>query len=111
MPVSPKVLGQVSPLAATLTDLYTVPAGTSGIMSSVVVTNRSTTATSFRIAIAVAGAPDDVKQYIHYDIPIGGNDTFLWATDIGVGLGPGDVVRVYAALATLSFAAFGAEQT
>ena len=103
------ILGQSNPSAATLTDAYTVPAATTAIVSSIVVANRSTTATSFRISLAVEGAADDDKQYIYYDLVIDNNDTFV--ATIGITLGPRDVVRVYATLATLSFTILGAEIT
>jgi hypothetical protein len=104
-----KVLGQSSPNATTLTDLYTVPAATSIVSSSIVVCNRSGTSTSFRISIAVAGAANDNKQYLYYDVPIAGNDTFI--ATIGITLAATDIIRVYATLATLSFNLFGAEVT
>lgn len=108
MAASPKVLGQSNPLATTLTDAYTVPGATRTTVSTITVANRSATATSFRISVAVAGAADSLEQYVFYDIPIQGNDTF--AGTIGITLGPADVVRVYAALATLSFNIFGIEE-
>jgi len=104
-----KTLSQTAPSATTLTDSYTVPGATQAVVSSVVVCNRSATATSFRISVAVAGAADATKQYLYYDVPIAGNDTFV--ATIGVSLGAADVVRVYATLATLSFNVFGAEVT
>lgn len=104
-----KVLSQTNPTAASLTDSYTVPAATTTVVSSIVVANRSATATSFRISVAVAGAADNNKQYLYYDIAAPGNDTFV--TTIGISLGTGDVVRVYATLATLSFSLFGTEIT
>lgn len=106
---APKVLAQVNPVATTLTTAYTVPAVTSTVVSTFFVANRSGTATSFRMSIAVAGAADDNKQYIYYDIPIGGNDTFGSTT--GISLSTTDVVRVYATLATLSFTLCGVEVT
>ena len=109
MAEQPKVLGQLNPSAATLTDLYTVPAATSAVVSTLVVANRSATGTSFRISIAPAGAANNDVQYLYYDIAIPGNDTF--AATIGVTLETTDVVRVYATLATLSFQVFGSEIT
>ena len=109
MATQPKTLGQTSPSAASLTDSYTVPAVTKTTVSTITVANRSAVATSFRISIAKAGAADDVKQYLFYDVPITGNDTF--AATIGVTLETTDVVRVYATLATLSFNIFGIEET
>lgn len=104
-----KVLAQVNPLATTLTDAYTVPGATSTIVSSFTVANRSATGTSFRVSVAIAGAADDNKQYLYYDVAIGGNDTF--AGTLGLTLAATDKVRVFATLATLSFNIFGVEKT
>lgn len=104
-----KVLGQSAPGAATLTDLYTVPAVTQAVVSSIVICNRSAVATAFRISVAVNGAADATSQYLYYDVPIFGNDTFI--ATIGITLGDTDVVRCYATLATVTFTAFGVEIT
>lgn len=104
-----KVLGQSNPVVTTLTDLYTVPAATSVVASTLVITNRSATATSFRASVAIAGAADANQQYIAYDVPIAGNETI--ALTIGITLAATDKVRVYATLATLSFNLFGVEKT
>ena len=104
-----KVLGQLNPSATTLTTLYTVPASTSAMVSSIVVANRSATATAFRLSVAIAGAADDNKQYIAYDVPIEGQETKVLA--LGLALATTDVLRAYATLATLSFSAFGVEVT
>lgn len=104
-----KVLGQLNPAAATLTTLYTVPASTSAVISSITVCNRSATATSFRISVAVAGAADNNIQYLFFDTPIAGNDVYV--ATIGGTLATTDVVRAFATLATLSFNLFGTEIT
>ncbi len=109
MPETLKVLDQTVPSAATLTDGYTVPAATSAVASTITVVNRSAVATAFRISVAIAGAADTVAQYLYYDMPIDGNDSF--AATIGITLAATDVVRVYATLATLSFSLFGTEIT
>jgi hypothetical protein len=104
-----KPLGQISPSAATNTTLYTVPAATSTVISSLTVCNRSTTATSFRIAIRPAGATISNEHYLYYDVIIAGNDTF--AATLGITLATTDVITVYATLATLSFHAYGQEDS
>ena len=104
-----KVLGQSAPLATTLTDLYTVPASTATVCSSIVVCNRSGTATSFRVSVAEAGALDANEQYLYYDVTIAGNDTFI--ATIGLTLAATDVVRCYATDASLTFNLFGQENT
>lgn len=107
MAESLKSLGQLAPSATTLTDLYTVPAGTSSSISSIIVCNRGSTLTTFRISVAVAGAADSSKQYIFYDQALDGNSTFI--ATIGITLTATDKVRVYAGNSNLSFNVFGIE--
>jgi glucose-6-phosphate dehydrogenase assembly protein OpcA len=104
-----KVLGQQAPGAASLTTLYTVPALTSTVCSSITVCNRSSVATSFRVAIRPAGAAISNEMYLYYDVAIAGNDTFI--ATIGITLATTDVVSVYNTLATLSFTLYGQEAT
>lgn len=104
-----RTLAQSAPGATSLTDIYTVPALTSTVLSSMIVCNRGITATTFRISIAVAGAADATKQYLYYDVPISKNNTFI--ATIGVTLATTDVVRVYAGNANLSFTLVGVEET
>lgn len=102
-----KVLGQVAANAVTETTLYTVPASTSAIISTITIANRSSSATTFRVSISVGGGATASKDYIYYDLLIAGNDTF--AATMGFTLGAGDVVRVYSTTNTLSFSLFGQE--
>lgn len=104
-----KVLGQSNPSATTLTTLYTVPAATSTVCSSLTICNRSATATSFRVAIRPSGASISDEHYLYYDVTIAGNDTFI--ATIGITLATTDVVSVYATLATLSFQLYGQENS
>ena len=108
MAFTPKILGQSNPSAASLTLAYTVPALTTVTISSLTVANRSAVGTEFRISVAIAAAADSLEQYLFYDIAIPANDSFV--ATIGATLGAGDVVRVYATLATLSFNIFGIEE-
>ncbi len=104
-----KVLGQLAPSAATLSTLYTVPASTDTVVSSITVCNTSGTETYFRVAIRPAGASISAEQYLYYDVIIAGNDTFI--ATIGLTLAATDVVSVYATNATLSFQLFGQENS
>jgi hypothetical protein len=107
MAVVNKVLGQSSPSAATLTTLYTVPGSTETVSSSITVCNRSAVATTFRIAIRIAGGAIQDEDYIYYDQELPGNQTFI--ATIGMTLAATDVVSIYATLATVSFNLFGQE--
>lgn len=105
MATSYKILGQSNPAATTSTDLYTVPALSSAVVSTIIVCNQAATDATFRISTAVAGLALTAKQYLAYDITVPGNG--LYAFTIGVGLATTDVIRVYASSATCSFSAFG----
>jgi hypothetical protein len=102
-----KILGQQAPSATTETDLYTVPASTEAIISSLVICNRSTTAATYRVYVAANGVAAANNQYLVYDATILGNDTV--ALSLGITLDAADKVRVYASSANLSFNAFGTE--
>lgn len=102
-----KILGQSSPAATTATALYTVPAATKTTVSTITVCNRSATAGTFRISVAVADAVDANPQYLFYDQALDGNSTF--AVTIGITLAATDVIRVYASSANFSFNVFGVE--
>jgi hypothetical protein len=102
-----KVIAQANPAATTLTDVYTVPAVTAAVISSIIIANRNSANRSFRISIAVAGATDAFEQYIAFDETISGNAVYEFT--IGATLGAGDVVRVYVSDADLSVNVFGTE--
>jgi hypothetical protein len=102
-----KVLGQVAPAATTETDLYTVPASTETIISSLIVANRSSTAATYRISVSVNGAATSTKDYLVYDAAISSNQTI--ALTLGVTLDATDKIRVYGSTANLSFSAYGSE--
>jgi hypothetical protein len=102
-----KVLGQVNPSATTATTLYTVPASTQTVLSTITVCNQAASAATFRVAVRPAGASLEAKNYISYDATVAANDTT--ALTLGITLATTDVITVYASTATLSFNAFGSE--
>ena len=102
-----KVLGQSNPSATTATTLYTVPASTSTVVSTISICNQAGSAASYRIAVRPAGATLAAQHYLAYDIAIAANDTT--ALTLGITLATTDVVTVYASSATVSFSAFGSE--
>ena len=104
-----KVLGQAALAATTLTDVYTVPAATAAVISTIFMANRSALPVVVRLSVAVAGAGDATKQYIYYDVPIPTNDSL--AVTAGITLAATDVIRAYAASADISVSVFGTEIT
>lgn len=107
MPTAYKVLGQSAPSATTDTTLYTVPAATEAVISTVSVANRGTSAASFRIAVRPAGASIANQHYVAYDVTVDANSTIPWT--IGMTLSATDVLTVRSSTANLSFSAFGSE--
>jgi len=107
MATSYKVLGQSNPSATTATTLYTVPAATQAVISTLVVCNQASTAATFRLAVRVGGAALAASQYLAYDVTVGAADST--ALTLGITLAATDIVTIYASSATLSFTAFGSE--
>lgn len=102
-----KVLGQSAPSANTDTTLYTVPAATEAVISTLVVCNRGASAATYRIAVRPNGAALANSHYVAYDISIAANS--LVALTLGVTIDATDVVTVRASTADTTFSAFGSE--
>ena len=100
-------LGQANPAASSPAGLYTVPAATQTIVSTVVVANLAASAATYRIAVRVAGAALANSQYIAYDVTVGANDST--ALTLGITMGATDVLTVIPSSANLTFTAFGSE--
>jgi hypothetical protein len=109
MPTSYKVLGQSAPLTANSSNLYTVPALTEAVISTITVANRGTENTSYRISVRPNGATLDNTHYVAYDVAIDRNST--QALTFGLTLDAGDVITVYANSSNITFSAFGTEIT
>lgn len=107
MPTIYKVLGQSAPAATTLTTLYTVPASTDTVVSTLAICNQAATSATYRIAVRPAGAAVAAQHYIVYGATVAANDTTLLT--LGITLDTTDVISVYASTANLSFSAFGSE--
>lgn len=102
-----KILGQVNPASTTLTPLYTVPASTVTVVSTLVVANRTSSTRTVRVSVAPGGAADSVEQYLLYDTPLVKNDSNFYT--LGISLATTDVMRVYVDSVGVSFNLFGVE--
>lgn len=109
MPQVFKVLGQNAPAGSADIDLYTVPASTSAVISTLVIANRAGGQATYRIAVRPAGAPLENKHYIAYDAVVNANDSTCLT--LGLTLAATDVLTVRGSSANLSFTAFGSEIT
>jgi hypothetical protein len=103
-----KILAQANPTANAQTTIYTVPASTSAVISTISVCNQSNT-TNFRIAAQQANAALSASQYIVYDNFVNQYDTIFLT--LGITLGNTDTISVFSGTSNLSFSIFGSEIT
>jgi hypothetical protein len=113
-----KVLGQTSTagnygngaqtlVAATNTNLYTVPAATQTVVSTINIVNTNSSTDTVRIAIRPAGAVLSSQHYIVYGLSLTAGSTFTYTS--GATLGATDIITVYSTNGYCSFNAFGSE--
>lgn len=102
-----KVLGQNTPTANTVTTLYTVPANTSAVVSTVTICNQSGSNSTVGIAVCPANTTVTTSQYIVNSAVITVADTIFLT--VGVTLAATDTIRVVSTTANVSFNAFGSE--
>jgi hypothetical protein len=107
MAVAYKVLGQTGDASANDVTLYTVPASTETIISTIVVANREGADNTFRIAVKPDGATLANEHYLAYDTTITSNDTITLT--LGITIDATDVISVGASDANVSFSLFGSE--
>lgn len=104
-----KVLGQSAPAATTATDVYTVPASTEAVVSTIIIANRASSAGTFRLSVRPNGAAEANLHYIAYDVAVAANDSTTLT--LGVTLDAADVVTAYCSSADMSINIFGTEIT
>ena len=102
-----KVLGQSNPSATTATTLYTCPASTQTVISTITICNQAASSGTYRIAVRPNGASIAPEHYLVYDASVAANTTAAYT--LGITIDASDVVSVYASASTMSFNAFGSE--
>ncbi len=102
------MLGQAAPANTSNANLYTVPAATSAVISTLHVANTTASAAACRIYVRINGAAAADSNAIVLDSPVPANG-FLAITQ-GITLGAGDIITVQSSDAdALTFSAFGSE--
>jgi hypothetical protein len=102
-----KVLGQVYPAGSTDTTLYTVPAATQTVSSTINVCNQASSSATFRVSVRPLGATLNNQHYLSYETPIPAYDSI--PLTLGITLGATDVVTVRSSNGSISFSIFGSE--
>jgi hypothetical protein len=106
MPTTYKVLGQLAP-ASTSGDLYTVPAVTEAVVSTINVVNTGTADSTISIAIRKDGATLATNQYIVNGLILNPKVTFTYTS--GLTIDAADVITVSSTNNDCAFSAFGSE--
>jgi len=102
-----KVLAQSAPAATTATDVYTVPAATEAVISTIIIANRAATAGTYRLSVRPDGGAQSDLHYIAYDVPVAANDSTTLT--LGVTVNASDVITAYCSSADMSINIFGTE--
>ena len=88
--------------------LYTVPAATTGVVSTIVVCNQTASAQTYRICVNTSAAFTGAG-YLIFGATVPANDTTFLS--IGIGLAATNVLVCSSSNASVSFSAFGVEIT
>jgi hypothetical protein len=103
-----KILGQSAPADTSAAALYTVPASTEAIVSSITVANVTGSEATYRIFVRQNGATAAASNALAYDAKCAGNSTVVISA--GLTLDASDVISVRSGTGSaLTFMAFGSE--
>ena len=106
MPTAYKVLAQQATTTG-LVSMYTVPAATETIISSIVVANVSASDRTYRITVQPNNATLAQKHYIAYDVTSKANTTTAYT--LGITLDATDQIYILGSTTDLSISLFGSE--
>ena len=107
MPTTYKILGQQNPSASTLTTVYTVPASTQAIVSTITCANFGATSSNVSLSVHVANAAWAANMQVANNISVGTQNSL--AVTLGVTLGAGDTIRANCSTANIAINVFGSE--
>jgi hypothetical protein len=94
---------------ATYATLYTTPAATQAVISSIVICNQSSSAITYSIGLDTTAGTPGASEFLVYQAAIAGNDTV--ALTLGVTLDASKYIRIASSANTCSFSAFVSEIT
>jgi hypothetical protein len=91
----------------TYATLYTTPSATQAVISSIVITNQSSSAVTVRIGLDTTAGTPAASEFLVYDAAIAGNDTV--ALTLGITMPASNFIRVSSSANTCNFSAFVSE--
>lgn len=104
-----KILAQTV-ASTTAAALYTVPASTQTVVSSVIIANTTASAATFRLFATRSGSTYDATTALFFDISVAANSSTTLQLGMGMAAGQALAIRASAA-STLTVTAFGQELT
>jgi hypothetical protein len=107
MATSYKILGQSRPSSTTDSDLYTGPASSQAVISTIAVSNTTSSNDSYRIYVRKSGASAAEANALVYDATSQANTTTTLT--LGITVKETDVITVRSTNGRLTFHAFGSE--
>ena len=103
-----KILGQTTPADTNVATLYTVPASTQTVISTLTVSNLTAIETDIDIYVVPSGGSATTGNALVYQAPLSANTTQGFT--FGITLGAADSIRVKTEVANrATFQAFGQE--
>ena len=106
-----KILGQVQPTGNILTTIYTVPAATNTMISTITICNQSVNTVSINVAANVSGSAVSTKNFIVSGYSLGAAETLVLEPRISLNVGSILSANITGANASsnISINAFGVE--
>ncbi len=91
----------------TYATLYTTPSATEAVISSVVITNQSSSSVTVRIGLDTTAGTPGSDEWLVYDASVAGNDTV--ALTLGITMDASKYLRISSSANTCNFSAFLSE--
>lgn len=91
----------------TYATLYTTPASTEAVISSIVITNQASSDVTVRVGLDTTAGTPGADEWLVYDAVVAGNDTV--ALTLGITLPASRYIRVGSSASTCNFTAFVSE--
>lgn len=106
-----KILGQIQTTANVLTTIYTVPAATNTMISTITICNQSANTVSINVAANVSGSAVTTRNFIVSGYSLGGAETLVLEPRISLNVGSILSANITGANASsnISINAFGVE--
>lgn len=102
-----KILGQTGDDSGILQTLYTVPAATEAVVSTIAIANVGVNATDFTVHVVPSGGTAGIRNVLANDVALPANDTTTLT--LGVTMSAGDSIQVSSSGYDTCFHAFGSE--